>query len=160
MVTGFAHASDESHIRNLLQYAGLPTDDITTEHLRSFLVAKEADVIIGTVGMEYLGKHKGLIRSLAVAEEFRGRGIAKTLYYTLEEHACSIGIREVYALTTTIADWLERLGYEKITREEAPEEIRTTAEFTGLCPATAVLTRKILRVPSATHSPLSICVNT
>lgn len=151
MVMGFAQTADETSILELLTSARLPSTDLRSEHLTHFIVMRDNDKqnnIVGVAGLERIGKHSGLVRSIAVQEEYRGRGIASDLHHAIEEHACSMGMRTVFALTTTIADWLTRLGYKRLAREDAPEEIRQTPEFRGLCPESAVILQKTLRVPS------------
>jgi amino-acid N-acetyltransferase len=151
MVMGFAQTADEARIHELLTTTQLPTSDLRAEHLAHFIVMRDNDKhnkIVGVAGLERIGKHSGLVRSIAVQEEYRNRGIASDLYHAIEEHACSMGIRTVFALTTTIADWLTRLGYKQLTRDNAPEELRQTPEFLGLCPDSAVILQKTLRVPS------------
>jgi amino-acid N-acetyltransferase len=54
----------------------------------------------------------------------------------------------LFALTTTIADWLTRLGYERLSRDNAPAELRQTPEFQDLCPDSAIILQKTLRIPS------------
>ncbi|MCU0427187.1 MAG: arsenic resistance N-acetyltransferase ArsN2 [Candidatus Kapabacteria bacterium] len=148
MVLGFAQEHDEASIHRLLNEATLPTNDLTTQHLHHFVVMREGEEILGVAGVEQIGKFVGLMRSIAVRGDVRGQGIAAKLFAAAENHACSMGLREVYALTTTIADWLTRLGFERLQREDAPDELRQTQEFSGLCPASAVIMRKTLRVPS------------
>jgi amino-acid N-acetyltransferase len=148
MVLGFAQEHDEARIHELLREAKLPTNDLTSQHLRHFFVMRKGANIVGVAGVEQIGKHAGLVRSIAVRDDVRSQGIARKLYNAAEEHACSMGLREVYALTTTIADWLTRLGFERLQRENAPEELRQTQEFSSLCPDSAVIMRKTLRVHS------------
>jgi amino-acid N-acetyltransferase len=47
-------------------------------------------------------------------------------------------------LTTTAEDFFRALGYARIARELAPEAIRTTREFSSLCPASSVVMVKRL----------------
>jgi amino-acid N-acetyltransferase len=148
MVLEFAQEQDEARIYELLKEANLPISDITPQHLRHFIVMRDGEHIVGVAGVEPIGNFIGLVRSVAVQERTRRQGIASKLYRAVEEHACSMGLRETYALTTTIADWLTRLGYERLQRDDAPEELRKTPEFGGLCPASAAIMRKTLRVPS------------
>ncbi len=148
MVLGFAHTHDKARIDEILRSAKLPTDDLTPEHLAHFLVMRDGENILGVAGVEKIGKFSGLVRSIAVQEEYRNQGIAAKLYNAAEEHACSMGLREVYALTTTIADWLTRLGYKRLSRDNAPEELRQTKQFSGLCSQSAHIMHKTLRVPS------------
>lgn len=67
-----------------------------------------------------------------------GCGIGKKLVLAAEalsaELQCSI-----HLLTTTAADFFESRGFRRISKEQAPLEIRATREFSSLCPSTAVL---------------------
>jgi amino-acid N-acetyltransferase len=157
MMTSFAQTSDEACIHELLQSVKLLTADLTTEHLQHFMVMQDGEEILGVAGVEHVSPHRGLLRSLAVWESYRGRGIAKTLYEAIENHACAMGMREVFALTTTIEPWLMRLGYERVERSDVPDDIRQTKEFSGLCADSAAVMRKTLRVPSTTLPAVYDC---
>ena len=61
-----------------------------------------------------------------------------------ERHARSRGVRELYLLTTTAERFFERLGYRRTGRENAPEAIRGTQEFSGLCPSSSAFLVKEL----------------
>lgn len=157
MTLGFVQPRDEASIYTLLRESGLPTDDLTSEHLRHFMIMKEGDELLGVAGVERLSAYRGLVRSIAVSAAHRGQRIATQLYAAVENHACSMGMREVYALTTTIEDWLARLDFERVERDNVPAEIRATAEFSTLCPASAAVMRKTLRVPAEDAPTLYVC---
>ncbi len=157
MTISFVQNHDEASVYQLLQDSALPTQDLTAEHFRHFFVMKEEGEILGVAGVERLSAQRGLMRSIAVKPEYRGKQIATQLYHAAEEHACSMGMREVYALTTTIEPWLTRLGFERIERDNAPDDIRQTSEFSALCPASAAILRKTLRVLSEEKPHLYVC---
>jgi amino-acid N-acetyltransferase len=48
----------------------------------------------------------------------------------------------LYLITTTAKDFFNRQGYCIIQREKSPEAIKETAEFSSLCPSTAVVMKK------------------
>ena len=148
MTLGFVQPSDEARIYQLLQEVGLPTSDLTSGHFEHFLAMKDGAALLGVVGVERLSAHRGLLRSLAVKPEYRGKRIGAELLEAAENHACSMGMREIYALTTTIEPWLTRLGFERSDRETLPEDVRATSEFRSLCPSSAATMRKTLRVPA------------
>jgi amino-acid N-acetyltransferase len=133
-----AAASDLETIKALLQMAQLPTDDVTDALLSTFLVAREAGGIVGVIGIERHGT-AALLRSLAVRESERGKGLGAKLLDAAESLARRSSIRSLYLLTTTAADFFAAHGYRRLAREEAPAEIRTTSQFSTLCPASAVL---------------------
>lgn len=144
---GPVQRGDLPHIRQLLDATGLPHADITEAGLASFLCARSGAKLVGIVGLEPLGD-EALVRSLAVASTHRGRGVATELLQRIEQVARRRRALRVYALTQTIEGLLLRRGYVRIARETAPQSIRNTTEFRGLCPDTAVLLAKDLGRPS------------
>lgn len=86
----FANAEDEKVIKHLLAEVNLPHENLSN-HLHNFLLAKSNDTLIGVVGLEVLGKF-GLLRSLAVASPYCGRGIGKLLHEKILTHAHLQGI--------------------------------------------------------------------
>jgi amino-acid N-acetyltransferase len=85
-----------------------------------------------------------LLRSLAVAPSERGRGQGTALVAAAESLAVESGWRQLYLLTTGAAAFFGRLGFEVISREQAPAELRATRQFAQLCPATALVMCKRL----------------
>ena len=69
-------------VQQLLEKAGLPTADLTPNHLAHFLLGTLGGESIGVVGVEACGKI-GLLRSLAVIESYRGRGLGAHLESTV-----------------------------------------------------------------------------
>lgn len=63
----------------------------------------------GVVGLEVYGK-VALLRSLAVSATSRGNGYGKDLVARAERYAQSLGVTEIYLLTTTAATFFEQLG--------------------------------------------------
>ena len=54
------------------------------------------------------------------------------------------GIKTLYLLTTTAAQFFAKRGYEAVPRSEAPAAIAATAQFSDLCPASSAFMRKAL----------------
>ncbi len=131
----------------LLEEAKLPTADLTAGHLEHFFGCGTQDAPRGVVGLEVHGDD-ALLRSLAVGLRARGRGCARALVARAERYAREHGVRRIYLLTTTAADFFARLGYKRVEREKAPGSIRATSEFSALCPVSSVLVLKEL--PMAT----------
>ncbi len=138
-----ARPADFPAIVRLLQDAELPHGDLAPEHLRHFLVLRDGDEIAGVVGME-VADDAGLLRSLAVPEARRGRGLAMRLVDALEEHARASGIRTLYLLTTTAEGFFARRGYARADRAAVPDAIAATPEFRGICPASATCLARAL----------------
>jgi amino-acid N-acetyltransferase len=84
----------------------------------------------------------GLLRSLAVAEAHRKGGCGRALVSHAESWAWRHGVKTLYLLTTTAANFFARTGYEAISRVQAPAPIAATTQFSSLCPSSATLMRK------------------
>lgn len=143
MSTGFpvraATAADLPAARRLLAAEGLPVDDLQPVHL--VFAAGEGDRLAGAIGLE---RHDdiGLLRSLVVAPWARGQSIGDALVAALETHAATDGLTELWLLTTSADRFFLRLGYVVRNRADAPAVVRSTAQFSTLCPASAVLMSK------------------
>jgi N-acetylglutamate synthase-like GNAT family acetyltransferase len=132
-----ATAEDLAAIEDLLTTNDLPLDGVR-EALSGFLVAESEDRIVGVVGMEQCGTY-GLLRSTAVAADWRNHGIARQLVERIIAKAESQNVRALYLLTTTAEQYFPTFGFRTATRESAPEEIRATDEFRSACPASATM---------------------
>ena len=138
-----ATVQDESGVKSLLHICDLPSDDIKSSHMEHFFVIKDTRGIIGSVGLEMCGKF-GLLRSLALAESLRGRGLGIQLVGHIEVYARSQQIPALYLLTTTADHFFARIGYQSISRGSVPAAVRETTEFQSTCPASAVCMYKKL----------------
>jgi len=145
MILDFASPMDEPWIRQLLALCGLPHEDITPQQLSHFWVIKEKGEILGSVGLEILGR-SALLRSLAVDPRFRKRGFASELTKKAEDYAASFRIKELFLLTMTAENFFRKRGYQKTERNSAPSEIQGTTEFQSLCPDSSVCMVKVLMV--------------
>jgi amino-acid N-acetyltransferase len=136
--------SDRDDIIGLLSEAELPTEDLNTQTLQNFLVAKEGiGTTVGAVGVELYGE-TGLLRALVVDASYRGRGLGKQLTNEIEAYARGMGVKTLYLLTMTAADFFPRLGYRQTQRSNVPRSIAETFEFKSACPVSAVCLYKNL----------------
>lgn len=126
----------------LLKKNNLPTEDIRDSS--SMFVLLDGNEHAGVIGIEIYGKD-ALLRSLCVSEERRNAGAGKTLVLFLEDMATKKFVENLYLLTTTATKFFEHLGYNIIHRDEVPEAIRKTKEFSYLCPSSATVLKKKLR---------------
>lgn len=134
---------DEAALLELLAVAELPSEDLTPEMLEDFLVAHLDGRLVGSAGLEH-HEDVGLLRSVAVEEAHRGTGLGKKLVEAMEEQAREAGVRDLYVLTTTAEGFFAGLGYKTAARERAPEAIKTTEQFSKLCPSTSAFMVKPL----------------
>ena len=61
--------------------------------------------------------------------------------------AAALGLERLWLLTTTAADFFERMGFQRTDRDSAPPAVRSSAQFAGLCPAGATCLRCDLAAP-------------
>ena len=108
-----------------------------------FFGIRVAGVLVAVVGLE-LSQSIGLLRSLAVSPTFRGRGLAQELLAFAETYAASHGARSLFLLTTTAEAFFLKFGYLAASRQDAPQVIQATPQFSGLCPSSAVFLSKQL----------------
>jgi len=135
-----ASAHDLDAVVQLLSRSRLPVADLES-HINAFTLARWNTIVIGTVGLEIFGG-LALLRSLCVAEHHRSKRIGFALIDAIVSRALARGVRDLYLLTTEAASYFEKLGFVAIEREQAPREIRNTAQFSALCPNSAVCMRK------------------
>ena len=137
------HTVPEDHeaVAALLSTLRLTTDDVV-RWLDHFWVAEHLGTVVGVAGMEHYG-NAGLLRSVAVAPEWQGSGIGRALVDRVLEDGAAAGIKEVYLLTMTAENYFPRLGFESVDRAAVPAAVRESVEFTGACPASAVVMRRV-----------------
>lgn len=137
-----AAAADFDAITQLLRDQHLPVDGLR-DHLRTTLVARDGDAIVGSAALEIYDAG-ALLRSVAVAPGREGGGLGRTLVDAALELARASETPAVYLLTTTAERYFPRFGFERIERAAVPADVRQSVEFTSACPASAIVMRKLL----------------
>lgn len=138
------HLTVMDELKALLTSCDLPVADIHTGSPILFFGMRWKGVLAAVVGLE-LYRPYGLLRSLAVAPAWRGRGLGQELVAYAESFAAAQGIESVFLLTTSAEKFFLKLGYSPATRDTAPSAIQATAQFAALCPASsALLTKKLV----------------
>ena len=74
-----------------------------------------------------------------LAERYRGLGIAEALFDRVKNQAIEEGKKHLFLLTTTASEYFARLGFQIIDRSEVPDEVKYTAQFSSICPTSAVV---------------------
>ncbi|MBX3724765.1 MAG: GNAT family N-acetyltransferase [Xanthomonadales bacterium] len=140
----------DAEVRTLLADAGLPVADLDGPGAPTLFGLRRAGALVAAVGIERHG-HAGLLRSLVVAPDARGQGLAGLLVDAAERWAAAQDIVTLYLLTQTAEAFFARRGYARLARERAPPAIAATTQFAGLCPGTAAFMAKAL--PEARRRP-------
>jgi amino-acid N-acetyltransferase len=129
----------------LLQKAGLLTNDLPTD-LSDFLLAWDGDELVGVAGLERPAV-VGLLRSVAVDPAYRNTGIAAQLVERLLAKADATHVQPIYLITTTAEGYFSRYAFTPVHRGDVPDAIRQTRQFSDLCPASAVVMKRIAPQP-------------
>ncbi len=123
-------------VRSLLKRSHLPTEGID-ELGPNLIAAIVAGRVVGASGLEIHGSD-GLLRSVVVADEWRGRGLGGELVRRTIDSATRQGLGNVYLLTEGAAEYFEAYGFTSIDRSAVTGHVVESAEFSHLCPSSAV----------------------
>jgi amino-acid N-acetyltransferase len=64
------------------------------------------------------------------------------------------GVRRVFLLTETAADFFPRFGFRPVARTAVPAAVQQSVEFSSACPASAlVMVKELPRTPAETTFP-------
>jgi arsenate reductase (glutaredoxin) len=121
-----------------LKAAVLPVDDLSEAGRTLFSYRSLAGTLLGFGGYELYGKD-ALLRSIVVLPEGRGKRAGRNLVPLLMYRAFREGARTAWLLTTTTANFFDKIKFKRRIREEAPASILSTRQAKSLCPKSAVL---------------------
>lgn len=102
----------------------------------TFMVARNGDRIVAAGALERHGSD-ALLRSLVVAPEVRSSGIGSGIVAALERLADESGVAGVYLLTDTAARFFAQRGYPRIGRDDAPDAVQASVEWSVACDRSA-----------------------
>ena len=95
-------------------------DEVAT-NIRSYVLAKDRDIVVGYTALHIHSTRLAEIRSLIVSSEYRGQNIGKRLVeFTLNE-AKEIGVEEEVLILTYLTDFFKKLNFIEIPKEIIPE---------------------------------------
>jgi amino-acid N-acetyltransferase len=106
-------------------------------HVADAVVARDGSRVVGCAAVERYGP-SGLLRSVAVDGPLRRTGLGGRLTDAALAHARVQGVRTVYLLTETAAEFFPRFGFRPIARDAVDPAVRASVEFTSACPSTAL----------------------
>ena len=134
---GPASGGDVDSIRRLLVAALLPSGDVGDPDLR-FIVARQGGRVVGCAGLETFGAD-GQLRSMAVHWTSRNAGLGSSLHGRLLFEALQCGVRNLYVVTTTAADFFARQGYRKVQPADVPPGVKGSEEYATFVPGGGVV---------------------
>ncbi len=124
-----ANPSDLHAVQTLLTEAQLPVEGVR-QHFADFFVACQDEEIVGCVGLEKYGDC-ALLRSLAVAPNWRNQKLGLHLTQQVLSYAQANTVKEVVLLTTTAADFFTRhFGFLPTSRLLFEDKLKNSPEWT------------------------------
>ena len=92
------------------------------ENIRNFFVAEYSGEVIGCCAIAFYTSKLAEIRSLAVFNRYKMKGIGRLLVEKAESVLGEEGVSEVFVLTLS-SEFFRRLGYREIQKEYFPQKI-------------------------------------
>ncbi len=96
------------------------SDDELATNIRSYILAKLDDELIGFCALHIHTSFLAEIRSLVVKEEYRGQKVGEKLIAQAMDDAKYLGLQKVLSLTYK-QSFFEKLGFVEIPKESLPE---------------------------------------
>ena len=95
-------------------------DEVAT-NIRSYVLAKIGDELVGYAALHIHSSRLAEIRSLIVSEKYRGESIGKKIVeFTLKE-AEQLGVREEVLVLTYLPEFFKKMNFIEIAKESIPE---------------------------------------
>ncbi len=95
------------------------SDDEIATNIRSYIIAKSDEKLLGFGALHFHTQKLGEIRSLVVSDAVRGQGVGKNIVKKLLKSAQSLKAKQVFTLTYQ-RDFFEKLGFVEIPKEDLP----------------------------------------
>ncbi len=94
-------------------------DDEIATNIRSYILAKMDDKLVGFAALHFHTNKLGEIRSLIVAPEARGKGVGQNIVKKNIDAARGLGAKQIFTLTYR-KEFFELLGFKEIPKEDLP----------------------------------------
>ena len=92
------------------------------ENLQTFIVAELDGNIVGCCALEVIWADLAEIKSLAIDEAYKGKGIGRELVAAAVEQAVKLGVPKVFALTLE-PGFFEKAGFAIVEKEALPMKV-------------------------------------
>ena len=92
------------------------------ENLQTFNVAQIDDEIVGCCALQIVWKDLAEIKSIAISETQKNKGIGKSLVEIAIKDAQKLGIQKVFALTLE-QKFFEKIGFSKVDKDSLPMKV-------------------------------------
>ncbi|MHB1293535.1 MAG: N-acetyltransferase [Anaerolineae bacterium] len=92
------------------------------QFVRDFVVAVQGDQVVGCGALHVVWEDLAELRSMAVAQDWRGRGVGRAMARYLMDEARELGVPQLFALTYH-PDFFGHLGFGQVPRDALPQKI-------------------------------------
>lgn len=97
------------------------TEDEVATNIRSYVLAKDGDKLVGYTALHIHSRRLAEIRSLIVAEAYRRQNVGQRMVqFTLDE-AKNLGVEEDVLVLTYLPQFFLNLNFKEIDKEVIPE---------------------------------------
>ncbi len=96
------------------------SDDEIATNIRSYVLAKKSDTLVGFAALHIHAPDLAEVRSLIVDTAYRGLHIGQNLVHFTIKEAKDLGIHQLFTLTYQKA-FFEKIGFSEIPKESLPE---------------------------------------
>jgi amino-acid N-acetyltransferase len=92
------------------------------ENIRDFFICLDDGKIVGVAALHILWEDLAEIRSVAVANNYQGKGLGKKLVKRCLREAQALGVEKVFALTYH-PGFFKELGFHDVDKNSLPQKI-------------------------------------
>ena len=97
------------------------SEDEVATNIRSYVLAKEGERLVGYTALHIHSPRLAEIRSLIVDEAYRGRHVGRRMVEFALEEAKALGVSEDVLVLTYLPEFFLKLGFQEIDKEVIPE---------------------------------------
>jgi amino-acid N-acetyltransferase len=97
------------------------TEDEVSTNIRSYVLAKDGDEVVGYGALHIHSPRLAEIRSLIVSADYRGKNIGKKIVLFALDEAKKLGVQEDVLVLTYLPMFFIKLGFIEISKESIPE---------------------------------------
>ena len=92
------------------------------ESLRDFYVYEQDGQVVGCGALHIVWEDLAEIKSVAVSENHKGKGIGRQIAQKCLSEMGFLGIQRTFALTYNV-DFFKKLGFKKISKKKLPQKV-------------------------------------
>jgi amino-acid N-acetyltransferase len=97
------------------------TEDEVATNIRSYVLAKDDDKLVGYTALHIHSRRLAEIRILIVDEAYRGQNVGQRMVQFALDEAKAIGVEEDVLVLTYLPQFFLKLNFKEINKEVIPE---------------------------------------